>query len=150
MTKITRRTFMAVAAVAMASAPAAASAAGPWPRALSRIRHDVVGQGGNASITVSLSPDQDVTVIRYTITDVGSVPDVFTVWYSDLDNGRQSRRLVYPLDPGGSASAEVYGRSNHSFLVNVCQSDGTCFTVGPLGPSPAAVPLGLQAHPPQR
>lgn len=148
MTKITRRTFLAVATVAMAAAPAAA-AAGPWPSAQSRIRHDVQDQGGNASITVSLSPDQDVTVIRYTITDVGSVPDTFTVWYSDIDNGRQSRKLVYPLDPGESASAEVYGHPNHTFLVNVCQSDGLCFTVGPVGPGPAAIPLGLQARPAQ-
>lgn len=150
MTKITRRTFLTVATLAMAAVPAAATAAGPQPHVQPRVRHDVQDQEGNASVTVTLSPDQDVTVIRYTITNVGSAPDTFTVWYSDLDNGRQSRKLVYPLNPGESASAEVYGHPDHTFLVNVCQSDGTCFTVGPVGPGPAAIPLGLQALPSQR
>ena len=149
LSEITRRTFLATTAattaVALASGPATAAAAGPRRPARPRIRQDVQDQQGNAGITVSVTLTQDVTVIDYTITDVGSIPDTFTVWYTDLNNGRQSRKLHYPLDPGQSASAEVYGSLNHSFLVNVCQSDGTCFSVGPVGPGPTVAPHGLQA-----
>jgi hypothetical protein len=143
--EITRRTFLATTTVALASGSTAAAAAGPRPPARPRIRQDVQDQQGNAGITISVTPAQDVTEIDYTITDVGSVPDTFTVWYTDLKNGRQSRKLSYPLNPGESASAEVYGSLNHSFLVNVCQSDGTCFSVGPVGPGPEVAPRGFQA-----
>jgi hypothetical protein len=151
--EITRRAFLTTAlattAVALASVPASAAAAGPPSRARSRDKQDVQVQQGNASITVTVLPEQDVTAIDYTITDVGSVPDTFTIWYSDLNNGRESRKIDYPLNPGESASAEVYGRLNHDFLVNVCQSDGTCFTVGPVGPGPQVVPRGVRVRPPR-
>ncbi len=152
MPTITRRALLVGATAALASGSAtAAAAAGRSAPTLSRIRQDVVAQQGNASITVSLNPVQDVMMISYTITNIGTAPDVFTVWYSDVDNGRQSRQLSYPLNPGESASAQVYGHLNHSFLVNVCQSDGTCFSVGPIspGPGPAAIPLGIRVRPPQ-
>lgn len=146
MPTITRRAFLATSTAVLASGSATAAAAGRSEPAISRTRQDVQAQQGNASITVTLTPVQDVTMISYTITDIGSVPDTFTVWYSDLDNGRESRHLAYPLNPGESASANVYGHLDHTFLVNVCQSDGTCFSVGPLGPGPTAVPLGVQAR----
>ena len=148
MPKITRRAFLATATAALASGSATAAADTGAP-ASSRVRPADQAQQGNASVTVALTPVQDVTMISYTITDIGSVPDTFTIWYSDLDNGRQSRHLSDPLNPGESASANVYGHLDHTFLLNVCQSDGSCFSVGPLGPGPAAVPLGIRARPQQ-
>jgi hypothetical protein len=142
---ITRRIFLsaAVAAAMTAALPAAdagaatasPATAGPGPRALSPAPREAKGQQGNASITTSVGPEPDVTSILYTIANVGSAADTFTVWYSDQNTGRQSRKLVYALEPGEYKSGEVYGRVNHSFLMNVCQSDGTCFTVGPIGPA---------------
>lgn len=150
--EITRRAFvtttLTTTALALAPVPARA-AAGPRSRVRSRDKQDVQVQQGNASITVTVLPVQDVTAIHYTITSVGSVSDTFTIWYSDLNNGRESRKLSYPLNPGESASAEVYGRVNHNFLVNVCQSDGTCFTVGPVGPGPQVVARGVRVRPPR-
>ncbi|HET9168519.1 MAG TPA: hypothetical protein VFN97_03750 [Actinospica sp.] len=135
-------------------APAAAKAAPAAPSHHPRstgVRTDVTGSEGNASVTVSVMPVQDVTAIDYTITNVGVIADTFTVWTTDLDNGRQSRKLYFNLDAGDSDSAEVYGRLNHSFQVNVCQSDGTCFTVGPVGPAAqiGGPARGLTARPGQ-
>jgi len=138
MPHLSRRTLLTAATLALTPGSATATAAaGRKPRAAPPRPRDTQGQQGNASITVFLSQAQDVTAIHYTITDIGSTPDTFTIWYTDLRNGRQSRKLTYPLDPGESASAEVYGSVNHTFLVNVCQSDGTCFAVGPVGPVPS-------------
>ena len=156
MPQISRRSLLTAAAVAVVARPAAAAAAAsphPEPHAQSRsaIRQDVQGQQGNAHITVSLTPEQDVTAIRYTISNVGTAPDTFTVWYTDLNNSRQSRKLSYSLAPSGLASATVYGSLNHIFLINVCQSDGMCFTVGPVGPAAqiGGPARGLTARPNQ-
>jgi hypothetical protein len=156
MPQISRRSLLAAAAVAVVARPAAAAAATsprPKPHAQSRavVRQDVQGQQGNAYITVSLTPEQDVAAIRYMIANVGTAPDTFTVWYTDENNGRQSRKLTYSLDPSGLASATVYGSLNHTFLINVCQSDGTCFTVGPIGPAAqnGGPARGLTARPNQ-
>lgn len=155
MPQISRRNFLAVAAVAVAARPAAAAAAAsPRPKRRAALRQDVQvvqGEQGNAYITVTLAPEQDVAAIRYMIANVGSVPETFTVWYSDQNNGRQSRKLTYSLDPSGIASATVYGSLNHTFLINVCQSDGMCFTVGPVGPAAqiAGPARGLTARPKQ-
>lgn len=150
--EISRRTLLTAATLALASGPGTAAAASRRRRARSAVPRprDTGGQQGNASITVSLTTAQDVTAIHYTITDIGADPDTFTVWYTDQNNGRQSRKLTYALDPGESASAKVYGPLNHSFVVNVCQSDGTCFTVGPVGPAPSSgngPARGLDARP---
>jgi hypothetical protein len=156
MPQISRRSLLAAAAVAVVARPAAAAAAAspsPKPRARSRsaVLQDVQGQQGNAYITVSLTPEQDVAAIRYMIANVGTVTDTFTVWYSDQNNGRQSRKLTYTLGPSAFANATVYGSLNHTFLINVCQSDGTCFTVGPIGPAAqiAGPAHGLTAGPKQ-
>ena len=156
MPQISRRSLLAAAAVAVVARPAAAAAAAsphPKPHAQSRsaLRQDVQGQQGNAYITVSLTPEQDVAAIRYLIANVGTVPDTFTVWYTDMNNGRQSRKLSYTLAPSESANATVYGSLNHIFLINVCQSDGMCFTVGPIGPAGqfAGPARGLTAGPKQ-
>ena len=140
MPEITRRGFLTAATLALASASgtAAVAAAAPKPRAASPGPRDTHAQQGNASITVDVSSGRDVTLIRYSLTNVGTGPDPFTVWHTDQNNGRASRKLLYSLGPYASASAEVYGRINHSFVVNVCQSDGACFTVGPVGPVPSA------------
>ena len=138
MAQITRRTLLATAPVALAPGPAAAFLADPKSRAASLDPRDTEGRQGNASITLFVNQAQDVAAIHYTITNVGSAPDTFTVWYTDLNNGRQSRKLVYPLDSAQSASAEVYGTVTHTFVVNVCQSDGACFAVGPVGLVPSA------------
>jgi hypothetical protein len=156
--QISRRSLLAAAAVAVVARPAAAAAATsprPKPRAhavqSAAVRQDVQGQQGNAYITVSLTPEQDVAAIRYMIANVGTVPDTFTVWYTDMNNGRQSRKLTYTLGPSEFANATVYGSLNHIFLINVCQSDGTCFTVGPIGPAAqiAGPAHGLTAGPKQ-
>jgi hypothetical protein len=152
--QITRRTFLAATTVAVAARPATATAAAtPAPRHPTRsaARQDITTQQGNASITVYLVPVQDVTAINYTITNIGVLPDTFTVSTTDLDNGRQSRELTFDLDPGESSSAEVFGSLNHSFQLNVCQSDGTCFTVGPVGPAAQSggPARGLTARPKQ-
>lgn len=156
MPQISRRSLLAAAAVAVVARPAAAAAATsprPKPHAQSRsaLRQDVQSQQGNAYITVSLTPEQDVAAIRYMIANVGTAQDTFTVWYTDVDNGRQSRKLSYTLGPGESANATVYGSLNHIFLINVCQSDGLCFTVGPIGPAGqiAGPARGLTARPNQ-
>jgi hypothetical protein len=143
--QFTRRSFLAVgAATAVVVAAPACAAASSKPTPNTSTRHttrsatptnDVTVTQGNASITVSLRAVQDVTAIDYTITNVGPIGDEFTVSTTDLNDGRQSRKLNYSLEPGDSDSAEVYGRLQHSFQVNVCQSDGTCFTVGPIGPA---------------
>ena len=140
--QITRRGLLAAAVVVAAVPGTAAAAATPRPKPAAgrgtraAVRDDVTvtGSQGNASVTVSVRTVQDVTAIDYTITNVGVIADTFTVWTTDLDDGRQSRKLYYNLAAGDSDAAEVYGRLNHSFQVNVCQSDGTCFTVGPIGP----------------
>lgn len=136
--QISRRTFLAAGALVAVATPTTAYAAStPAPRrpARSAVRQDVTTRQGDASVTVSLTPIQDVTAIDYTITNIGFLPDTFTVSTTDLNDGRMSRKLSYELDPGESASDEVYGSLNHSFQLNVCQSDGTCFTVGPVGPA---------------
>lgn len=136
--QISRRTFLSATAVALAVGPATAAAAAmpsPGHGTRSVVRQDITTEQGNASITVSVWMVQDVTTIDYTITNVGILADTFTVWTVDLNNGRASRKIAYALDAGASVSAEVYGRLNHSFQVNVCQSDGTCFSVGPVGPA---------------
>jgi hypothetical protein len=153
--QITRRRLLTAGAATalVAAVPAAASAAGrPAPakrRTRAAIRPELTGQQGNASVTVTVTPVQDGTAIDYTITNVGMTADTFTVSTTDLNNGRVSRKLTYQLDPGDSDSAEVYGALNHTFQINVCQSDGTCFVVGPVGPSAqAAGPArGIQAGP---
>jgi hypothetical protein len=156
MPQISRRSLLAAAAIAVVARPAAAAAATsprPKPHAKARAagRQDVQSRQGNADITVSLTPEQDVAAIRYMIANVGAVPDTFTVWYTDLNNGRQSRKLSYTLGPGELANATVYGSLNHSFLINVCQSDGMCFAVGPVGPAAqiAGPAHGLTAGPKQ-
>ena len=156
MPDISRRSLLTAATIALISgggtaAAAAAAQAGrkPRPRSPLPAPRDTGAEQGNAAITVSPATTQDVTKIQYTITDVGSAPDTFTVWYTDQNNGRQSRKLTYTLDPGDSASDVVYGPVNHSFVINVCQSDGSCFTVGPVGPGPSAsnAPArGLNTH----
>jgi hypothetical protein len=147
MSQITRRTLLtaatsaataaATATIALTPGMTAAATAGPRPHAATPGPRDTEVRQGNASITIFLNEAQDVAAIHYTITNVGSGPDTFRVWYTDFDNGRQSRKLTYSLGPGDSARAEVYGSVNHTFLVNVCQTDGTCFTVGPIGPVPS-------------
>ena len=150
MPRITRRTLLTTAPVALAPGPTEARAADRRPRAASPDPQDTQGQQGNASITLYVNQAQDVAAIHYTITNIGSGSDTFTVWYTDLNNGRQSRKLTYPLGPGQGASAEVYGTVTHAFVVNVCQSDGACFAVGPVGlvPSAANAPAhGLKVAP---
>jgi hypothetical protein len=156
--RISRRAFLAATAVAVAARPAAAGAAAtPAPHhpvrpARPAARPDLTAQQGNASVTASVTPVQDVAAIDYTITNVGVLPDTFTVSVTDLNNGRESKQRSYELDPGESASDEVYGRLKHSFQLNVCQqSDGTCFTVGPVGPAGqvAGPARGLTARPNQ-
>ena len=154
MPDISRRSLLTAATIALASGGGTAAAAAeagrkPRPRAALPNPRDTGGEQGNAAITVSLLNTQDVTEIQYTITNVGAAPDTFTVWYTDQNNGRQSRKLTYTLDPGDSANDEVYGPVNHSFVINVCQSDGSCFTVGPVGPGPSltnAPARGLNTH----
>ena len=154
----TRRAFLAATAVVLAAPGCATADDKPaphehQPRASSTSAPPTItGRQGNASITVSVTPVQDVTAIDYTLTNVGDTADTFTVWTTDLDDGRESRKLFYPLAAGGSVSAEVYGRLKHSFQVNVCQSDGSCFSFGPVGPaSQVASPArGLTARPNQQ
>jgi len=134
MSEITRRTLLTAATIALVAGTGTAAAASRTPRAASTGLRDVQTQQGNASVAVSVSSGRDVTLIRYTITNVGSSPDTFTVWHTDQNNGRQSRKLAYTIGAGQSRTGEVYGRINHSFVVNVCQSNGTCFAVGPVGP----------------
>ena len=138
MPEITRRIFLTAATLALASGSGAAAAASPEPRAATPRPRETTSQQGNASITVDVSSGRDVTLIRYTITNVGTAPDTFTVWHTDQVSGRVSRKIAYSLGPNEGATAEVYGRINHSFVVNVCQSDGACFAVGPVGPVPSA------------
>ena len=149
--QITRRAFLAATAIVAVAVPATtAAAATPSPKHSTRaaVREAITTTQGNASVTVSASVVQDVTAINYTITDISPLPDTFTVSVTDLNNGRQSRKIAYALGSGDSASAIVYGALNHTFQVNVCQSDGTCFTVGPIGATQTGGPAqGITAGP---
>ena len=171
MSKVSRRGFVAVAAAgavvltapnALAASdsdsttgsPATTPPAVPSTTKPPAVSLSASGQQGTAKASVSVSRLSDVLAIRYTITNIGHAADSYTVSYTDGATGRNSRDTLVSLDAQQTQNAVLYGSLDHSFTLNVGLSDGTQFTLGPVGKlsvaslsqrdSPAPVGTGSQ------
>lgn len=139
---ISRRGFLTIvvgAAVIVTPDCGAQAAVSPGPSNTSpqAQRTAASGKKGAASATVSLLQQEDVVAIQYSVKNVGSSSDVFTVSYVDEVTGRRSRAEALYLAPGESKTGVLYGGINHNFTLRVGVPDGTELSVGPVGKSPA-------------
>jgi len=143
MPKISRRGFLtaAVGAAVIVTPDCGADAAvnrGPGTTSPQPQPSAASGKQGTVSASVSVLPQEDVVAIEYTITNVGSHPDNYTVSYVDEVSGRRSRKEVLHLSPGETRTGVLYGGLNHDFTLRVDLSDGTELSVGPVGERPSA------------
>lgn len=147
MSNVSRRGFVAVAAAgavvlgapnAIAASnsdsgtPATTPPVAP-PTKLPAVSLSASGQQGTAKASVSVSRLSDVLAIRYSVTNIGRAADSYTVSYTDGSTGRNSRDTLIQLDAQQTQNAVLYGSLDHSFTLNVGLSDGTQFTLGPVG-----------------
>jgi len=138
MPKISRRGFLTIvvgAAVIVTPDCGADAAVNPGPGTTSPQPRPSAASGkqGTVSASVSVLPQQDVVAIEYTVTNVGSRPDNYSVSYVDEVNGRRSRAEVLHLSPGQTRTGVLYGGVNHYFTLRVGLSDGTELRLGPVG-----------------
>jgi hypothetical protein len=155
MPAVTRRTFLVAATGVLAVKPALAGAAGPTPAptpapsptstpAPTPVPNHAHARQGSIDIDVRMEFEQDVARIAYTVTNVGTVKDTYTVWHVDQFNQRASKQRTLHLAPGATKSIELHGHILHAFVVHACSSDGTCLSLGPV----ALVPFP-KTRPPQ-
>ena len=144
---VTRRTVLVAATGALVLRPGfVASAATPTP-----IPNHAHGQQGSIDIDVHMETEQDVAGIAYTVTNIGTVRDTFTVSYTDQFNQRVSKARTLHLAPGAKRTLEVHGHIDHAIVVQVCSADGTCLSVGPVAlvPFPKTQPVTTASIPTQ-
>ncbi|NUS73358.1 MAG: hypothetical protein HOQ05_08130 [Corynebacteriales bacterium] len=88
---------------------------------------------GNMRACISARALQDVTAIRYEITNSGKSPLSVYIWYVDENSGRESRKRTVVVPAGDSVEDDLYGSLKHCFTVNVCPIEaGECVKIGPV------------------
>lgn len=138
--QISRRTLLAAGAAVVLTASntmnaAAAVTGGRRQSAATPNNLQASAKQGSASVSVEVGSVPDMAQLRYTITNVGSGTDTFTLSFTDQKTGKESKKHSHRLGKGQQARLEQYGPLTHSFMVNVTQSDGSSFNLGPLGPA---------------
>jgi hypothetical protein len=68
-----------------------------------------------------------------TFVNTGSDAATVTASYTDLYTYRQSRLHTVEVPAGETQTLELYGSLTHQFMIEVCQTDGTCIELGPVG-----------------
>ncbi|NUR31034.1 MAG: hypothetical protein HOV83_35160 [Catenulispora sp.] len=100
------------------------------------------------AVSVDLRRVQDVTDLRYMITNRTSEAQNYRLSYIDGKTNRESRPRTFALDPDGTMAVDLYGGLNRSFLVRICPSAATeCLQLGPVALEStvsSAKPMGIR------
>ncbi|MEU8893784.1 hypothetical protein [Streptomyces sp. NPDC048442] len=147
MKEMSRRTALAgaVAAVTALALPASSAGAEParekTPTTVKEKRSatSTCGMLGSTGVCVTAREVQDVTGLQYVITNGGSQPMTYTLWYVDTTGGPESGRVTETVQAGQTVTGYFYGAVQHCFTLYVCEEAGdACITLGPVcgeGPS---------------
>jgi hypothetical protein len=85
-------------------------------------------------VLVDAGQVQDVTVLRYTITNRGTEGDNYKLSYVDGKTGKESRPRTVMIASGQTRVVDLYGGLNRGFLIRVCPlSAADCIELGPVG-----------------
>ena len=136
-----RRTVLVGAAAAMIGLglPASTADAKPAPEeppATSKERQpatSICGNLGSTEVCVSAREVQDVTGLQYVMTNGGTEPMTYTVWYVDTTGGPESGKVTETVNAGETVTGYFYGAIQHCFTLNVCEEAETaCIALGPV------------------
>ncbi|MFI8785280.1 hypothetical protein [Streptomyces sp. NPDC055105] len=141
MKETSRRTVLVGTAAAMISLGLPASTAGAEPAqeeppATAREKRPAdgaCGMLGSAEVCVTAREVQDVTGLQYVITNSGTQPMTYTLWYEDTTGGPESGKVTETVKAGEVATGYFYGAVQHCFTLHACEEAGTaCITLGPV------------------
>jgi hypothetical protein len=143
MRELSRRTLL-IATTTLTLVPPGRAAATPGPAPAGVGSHSPLAAGsplslssgnlGNLQVSVYARATQDVLAMLLTFVNTGGDAATVTASYTDLFTGRQSRLHTVEVPAGATQTLELYGALTHEFVIDVCQTDGTCIELGPVGP----------------
>lgn len=100
------------------------------------------------AVSVDLRRVQDVTDLRYMITNRTSEAQNYRLSYVDGKTNRESRPRTFALGPDETMAVDLYGGLNRSFLVRICPSSAAeCIQLGPVALEStvsSAKPMGIR------
>ncbi|MBA4860312.1 hypothetical protein H1V43_02715 [Streptomyces sp. PSKA54] len=139
MEKISRRAVLAGAATATIALALPVSTARAKPareKEKSLAATTDCGELGSMQACATARQVQDVSGIRYEITNSGSEPASYSVWYVDVNGGPESGRRTISVDAGETAVGYFYGDLGHCFTLHVCSAaegeEDQCLILGPV------------------
>ncbi|MEU6657775.1 hypothetical protein [Streptomyces sp. NPDC046821] len=132
MKEISRRTVLAGTAVSTVALGLPASTAVAEPAGDEPPPTTAEGKLGSSPISVTAREVQDVTGLQYVITNGGSRPMTYVVWYVDVTGGPASGRVTETAEAGESVAGYFYGAVHHCFTLHVSDEAGAESAV--LGP----------------
>jgi hypothetical protein len=148
MKDMSRRTVLvgaaaAVTALGLPASSARAEFAQEKPPATAKGKRSstgTCGMLGSTEVCVTAREVQDVTGLQYVITNGGSQPMIYTLWYVDTTGGPESGSVTETVEAGEAVTGYFYGAVQHCFTLYVCEEAGNaCISLGPVcGEGPSA------------
>jgi len=121
--------------------PADATPADAKPAEAEALAPIACGALGSTHACVRVRQLQDVSNIRFTITNGGDASASYTVRCVDQDGGPQPDPRTVSVEAGETVTDDFFGSLQHCFTLYVCpDAGGDCLIVGPVCAEYASAP----------